>query len=82
MSKNFKLKSKLMDGSIDGKELRTLLVQEGWTLDRTRGSHEVWISGHRTFVLATHSKDLKPYQVKEAKTLFINLGDDNGKEKR
>jgi hypothetical protein len=32
--------------------------------------------------LATHSKDLKPYQVKEAKALFTNLGEDNGKEKK
>ena len=82
MSKNSKLKLKLVDESINGKELRTLLSQEGWTLDRTRGSHEVWICGGRTFILATHSKDLKPYQVKEAKTLFSHLGGNDGKEKK
>ena len=75
MTKNAKLRSKLKDGSIDGKELRTFLQQEGWIIDRTRGSHEVWTKLSHTFVLATHSKDLKPYQIKEARALLINAGE-------
>lgn len=76
MTKNAKLTSKLKAGSINGKELRTLLQQEDWKLERTRGSHEIWTKGPHTFVLATHSKDLKPYQIKEARQLFTNLGDE------
>lgn len=70
MTKNAKLKSKLKDGSINGRDLRTLLQQEGWLLERTRGSHEVWTKEMRTFVLATHSKELKPYQIREARMLL------------
>jgi hypothetical protein len=36
-------------------------------LERVRGSHEVWCHKNKTFVLATHGNDLKPYQIKEAR---------------
>jgi predicted RNA binding protein YcfA (HicA-like mRNA interferase family) len=70
MTKSDKLEVKLMLGSIDGKELRTLLKQRGWHIDRVRGSHEIWICGSRTFVLATHGKDLKQYQIREAQNML------------
>ena len=67
MSKLEKLLEKLGHGSINSAELRNLLKRLGWTLDRQRGSHEQWIGpkGQR-MTLATHSKDLKPYQIREA----------------
>ncbi len=71
MTKHDKLLQKLRQGSIDAKELITLLKQEGWTLDRTKGSHEVWIKGPQTYVLATHTKDLKPYQRRAAQELLL-----------
>lgn len=71
MSKADKLKQKLLNGSISGPELRTLIKSEGAILDRTKGSHEVWALGKKTLVLATHGKDLKPYQIKQAKE-FLN----------
>lgn len=71
MTSAMKLKEKLRTGGINGRELRTLLKHEGWVIDRVKGSHEIWISGSRTYVLATHSKDLKPYQIKEARLLLL-----------
>lgn len=71
MTKATKLKAKLEAGSIDGRELRTLLKHEGWVLDRVKGSHEFWEKGLLTFVFATHSKDLKPYQVKQACSVLL-----------
>ncbi len=70
MSSTEKLKEKLDNGSIDARELRTLLKQVGWTLIRIKGSHEVWVKGATTFILATHSKDLKHYQIKQAQSLL------------
>lgn len=69
MSKTEKLISKLTNGTISASELRTLMKHLGWALDGQKGSHEQWYgpNGER-MTLATHSKDLKPYQVKEAQT--------------
>lgn len=66
-----KLKQKLERGSINARELRTLMNQLGWHLMRIKGSHEVWVKEHKTFVLATHTKDLKRYQVKQAQELLL-----------
>lgn len=65
MSKTEKLISKLRNGSISANELRTLLGQLGWVLARQKGSHEQWLKNDKLITLATHSKDLKPYQIKQ-----------------
>lgn len=67
MGKTGKLIEKLQNGTISASELRTLMKKLGWTLDRQAGSHEQWIGpkGER-MTLATHSKDLLRYQIKEA----------------
>jgi len=65
MSKTEKLLTKLKNGSISAKELRTLLGQLGWALARQKGSHEQWLKNGKLITLATHSKDLKPYQMKQ-----------------
>jgi predicted RNA binding protein YcfA (HicA-like mRNA interferase family) len=69
--KRDKLLAKLENGSIDAGELRTLLKQSGWYLAHQKGSHEVWANRSERFVLATHSKDLKPYQIKDAKERLL-----------
>jgi len=71
MSKTDKLKAKLANGSINARELRTLLAKEGATLIRTKGSHEQWARNGKLMTLATHDDNLKPYQIKEAKE-FLN----------
>ena len=77
VSSTEKLKAKLNNGSIDARELRTLLKKLEWALNRTKGSHEVWIKGAKTFILATHSKDLKPYQTKQAQNLLLEEDKNN-----
>ena len=67
MSKIEKFIEKLRNGSLKADELRTLLKLFGWFLDRQRGSHEQWRGPKgEKMTLATHSKELKPYQIKEA----------------
>lgn len=71
MSKTEKLIQKLRSGVISAKELKTLMKKLGWTLDRQAGSHEQWVNRKRDYpknriTIATHTKDLKQYQIKEA----------------
>ena len=66
MSKTEKLLAKLKNGTISATELRTLLGHLGWILARQKGSHEQWLKNGKVMTLATHSKDLKPYQIKQA----------------
>ena len=67
MGKTQKLREALQKGVISAKDLRTLLQRLGWSLDRQKGSHEQWLGpDSQRMTLATHSKDLKPYQIKEA----------------
>jgi predicted RNA binding protein YcfA (HicA-like mRNA interferase family) len=80
MSKTDKLLLKLKNGTISGKELRTLMNKLGWTHARTNGSHETWEKGSKTYILATHSKDLKAYQIKQAQKLMIEEDQDGDKE--
>jgi predicted RNA binding protein YcfA (HicA-like mRNA interferase family) len=80
MSREAKLTSKLLSGAISARELRALLEIRGWRIDRTRGSHEFWVCGPRTFVLATHGKDLKRYQIKQAQQALLFAEKKNGKE--
>jgi predicted RNA binding protein YcfA (HicA-like mRNA interferase family) len=72
MSKLEKLLEKLKNGSIDSDELRTLLVKMGWILDRTKGSHEQWLSpSKQRMTLATHGRSLLRYQIEEARKKII-----------
>jgi len=72
MGKTEKLIEALKSGSISAKGLRTLLGRLGWLMDREAGSHEQWLGpqGQR-MTIATHSKDLKPYQIKEAREKLL-----------
>lgn len=66
MSKTEKLIAKLKNKKISAAELRTLLIRLGWICRGQEGSHESWVgpAGER-FTLATHSKEVKPYMLKE-----------------
>jgi len=67
MTKAEKLWDKLDSNKISALELRTLFQSKGAFLVRTKGSHEVWKLEDRILILATHSKELKYYQMKQAK---------------
>ena len=67
MSRTDKLLKKLQNGTISADELRTLLGQLGWLCPRQKGSHQHWRKNGQVITLATHSKDLKPYQIKQVR---------------
>lgn len=72
MGKTEKLLEKLNNGKIDARELRSLLKKMGAVHLHTRGSHEHYGLNGRLLVLATHSNDLKHYQIRQAKE-FLGL---------
>jgi len=77
MSKNEKLILKLKRGSITASEARLLLKHFGFQHTHTRGSHEYYKNkANELFVLATHSKDLKMYLIRDLRRLL--LGEKNG----
>lgn len=72
MSKKQKLLAKLKAGSISARELRTLLGQLEWVIDRQVGSHEQWVGpNQQRLTLATHTKELMRYQIKEAQSKLL-----------
>ena len=66
VSSRSKLWAKLKSRNIKADELRTLLKMEGFELDHQKGSHQFWKRATQRYVLATHGKDLKLYQIKQA----------------
>lgn len=70
MSKTDKLMEKLRNGTIDAVELRSLLIKVGAECSPGRGSHEKWTLNGKVMILATHSNDLKKYQIKEAQNFL------------
>lgn len=80
MSSKKKLLEKLRRGNITAKELRTLMKQKGWELRNTVGSHEHWKKGSTLYTLATHTKDLKRYMVKQAQEVLLGEPKDDKKE--
>lgn len=70
MASKDKLLEKLKNGSIDANELRTLFKMQGGILKRTKGSHEQWYINEQRFTLATHGKDLLPYQKNAARKIL------------
>lgn len=77
MSSKRKLLEKLRRGTISARELRTLLGQHGWVLKNKVGSHEHWRKEQSLYTLATHTKDLKRYMIKQAQKVLLGtiLGD-------
>jgi predicted RNA binding protein YcfA (HicA-like mRNA interferase family) len=62
-----KLFKKLMNGSISGPELESLLMKSGWRLLRATGSHMIWGCEEKRLTLVANRKKLLPYQLKEAR---------------
>ena len=66
MSKTDKLLEKLANGSISAAEARTLLGRLGWALAKSSGgSHEQWKKNGKVLTIATHTKELKRYQISQ-----------------
>lgn len=57
---------KLLNNTIKGKELETLLLRLDFKKRAGKGSHAKWVKkGLPPIVIATHSKEVKPYQLKQ-----------------
>lgn len=57
---------KLLNITIKSKELEVLLLRFGFQKKPGKGSHVKWVKkGLPAIVIATHSKEIKPYQVKQ-----------------
>ena len=60
------LVEKLIRLSIKKKELDTLLGQLGFERKSGKGSHEKWLKeSFPPIILATHDKEVKPYQLRQ-----------------
>ncbi|MGV0023543.1 type II toxin-antitoxin system HicA family toxin [Phormidesmis priestleyi] len=66
MSKREKLREKLKNNPNDAtfSEIRKLLEQEGFLLDRITGSHHIFIKDEVTFVVPVHNNRVKTIYVK------------------
>lgn len=66
---------KLLNHTIKRKELETLLLRFGFQKKPGKGSHIKWIKkGLPPIVIATHSKEVKPYQLKQV-IQILRIGD-------
>jgi predicted RNA binding protein YcfA (HicA-like mRNA interferase family) len=66
MSKREKLRERLKNNpsSATFSDLRKLLEQEGFALDRVTGSHHIFTKNEITFVVPVHSNKVKSIYVK------------------
>jgi predicted RNA binding protein YcfA (HicA-like mRNA interferase family) len=66
MSKREKLRERLKNNPNDttSSDIRKLLEQEGFVLDRVTGSHHIFRKDEITFVVPVHNKKVKTIYVK------------------
>ncbi|MGG6268428.1 type II toxin-antitoxin system HicA family toxin [Leptolyngbya sp. AN03gr2] len=81
MTKRKKLQERLRNNPNDVTfaDIRNLLEQEGFTLDRITGSHHIFEKGETTFVVPVHNGKVKSVYVKRAIRL-IELEDNQENE--
>jgi predicted RNA binding protein YcfA (HicA-like mRNA interferase family) len=72
MSKREKLRERLKNNPNNAtfSEIRKLLEQEGFTLDRITGSHHIFTKDDITFVVPVHNKKVKTIYVKRVLDLI------------
>jgi predicted RNA binding protein YcfA (HicA-like mRNA interferase family) len=68
MTKREKLRARLKNNPTDATfaDIRKLLEQEGFVLDRVTGSHHVFTKDEATFVVPVHNNQVKTIYVKRA----------------
>ncbi|MBE9116408.1 type II toxin-antitoxin system HicA family toxin [Lusitaniella coriacea LEGE 07157] len=68
MNKREKLRKRLKNtpNNVTFAEIRKLLEQEGFVLDRVTGSHHIFTKDEITFVVPVHNKKVKTIYVKRA----------------
>ncbi|NJL48694.1 MAG: type II toxin-antitoxin system HicA family toxin [Leptolyngbyaceae cyanobacterium SM2_5_2] len=78
MSKREKLLERLKNNPNNAtfSEIRRLLKQEGFTLDRITGSHDVFTRNETTFVIPVHNNRVKMIYVKRVIELIEQTKDE------
>ena len=72
MSKQQKLVEKLQNETISAEELRNLLGRMEFSARQPGTSHQTWShEDGRRITISPHGKDLKRYQIKEAKKALL-----------
>ncbi len=82
MSKREKLRERLKNNPNNAtfSEIRKLLEQEGFVLDRITGSHHIFTKGEVTFVIPVHNKKVKSIYVKRVIELIEQIEDQSNEE--
>ena len=75
--KKHKLLARLINNPKDAsfRDLRMLLLNEGFELDRVRGSHHIFIRTDLTFVIPVHANRVKSVYVRRAIKLINEARD-------
>lgn len=73
---------KLLNFTIKARQLEALLTSLGFEKRSTKGSHVKWIKeGLPPLIIATHDKEVRPYQLKQVIKILEMDGVLNEKEK-
>lgn len=82
MSKQEKLRAKLKNNPNDAKfsDIRKLLEQVGFALDRITGSHHIFVKDEITFVIPVHNKKVKTIYAKRVIELLEQTENQGGDE--
>lgn len=75
MSKREKLRERLKNNpnNVTFSEIRKLLEQEGFLLDRITGSHHIFVKDEITFVVPVHNNKVKTIYVKRVIELIEQI---------
>lgn len=75
MSKREKLRERLKNNpnNVTFSEIRKLLEQEGFALDRITGSHHIFVKDEITFVVPVHNNKVKTIYVKRVIELIEQI---------
>lgn len=84
MSKREKLRERLKNNPKDAtfSDIRTLLEQEGFILDRITGSHHVFTKNEVTFVVPVHNNKVKTIYVKRVIELIEQTDNQTDEEEQ
>lgn len=84
MSKREKLRERLKNNPNNAtfSEIRKLLKQEGFALDRITGSHHIFTKDEITFVVPVHNNKVKSVYVKRVIELIEQVEDQTDEEEQ
>lgn len=84
MSKREKLRERLKNNpnNVTFSEIRKLLEQEGFALDRITGSHHIFVKDEITFVVPVHNNKVKTIYVRRVIELIEQINTTTNEEEQ